>query len=323
MKPALLMLLFMLAAVAAPLGASVEDDIHIRLKEKAVVDDKEVFLGQIAAISCQDRNLMRTLQDLPITKIALAGQTVDVRTDQVALKLRQVGVASNHCRIEATGPVSVTRRSNEISEKQIADAVRAFIAKRAPWNAEQMKIRYVNARQPLEVPSGRLSLQVTAPKHTDWLGAMPFYVNVKVDGQTVRRVNAAAYIEVWSDVVLAARPLGRNQPITSEDIKIEKMDLARVPVNAILNKDEILGYRTNRAIAANSVLRNDVVAMPPLVRKGDIVQVIAESEALRITTRGLARENGLKGDRIRVKNLRSKKTIYAQIVDANSVKVDF
>jgi flagella basal body P-ring formation protein FlgA len=72
----------------------------------------------------------------------------------------------------------------------------------------------------------------------------------------------------------------------------------------------------------NTILSSDRVEIPPLIRKGDVVQLVAESPSLKVVTRGMAKEKGGLGDRIRVENLSSKKSVYARIVDASTVRVE-
>ena len=115
----------------------------------------------------------------------------------------------------------------------------------------------------------------------------------------------------------------RYQLITEDDIRLQKMDLAELPSNIITSCEEVLGKRTKSAINANVVLRSDLVELPPLVRRGDVVLMIAESDGLKITALGEVRERGRRGERIRVVNLDSKREIYARVLDSKTVKVDF
>lgn len=215
------------------------------------------------------------------------------------------------------------RPGQHIDPARVRSAVRQFIQRNAPWNPEQMHIKSIKYNHPLTVPAGRVTLDVSAPKHTDWIGGTPFTVQVMVQGQKVRRITVPVNIEVWSDVVVSAKPLGRYQPIAEDDLQVKKMNLARVPSNVVVRMDQALGRRTNRNIAAGCVLRIDQIESPPMVKRGDIVQVIAQSPILKISVKGMAKQNGGEGDRIKVINLRSKKAIYAQVIDAHTVKVDF
>ena len=123
--------------------------------------------------------------------------------------------------------------------------------------------------------------------------------------------------------MVTRRPLGRHKPITEDDIKLQKMDLARLPSGAITDPDAVLGKRTKRAIGAQTVLRANLVELPPLVKRGDMVMIVAESDGLLITALGQVKKKGRRGERIPVINLDSKKVLYARVLDSNTVKVEF
>lgn len=216
-----------------------------------------------------------------------------------------------------------SRKGQMVEPDAIRDAVKSFILRNAPWETDQMQVKEIRFKHPIRVPSGRVMLQVAAPKHNDWIGSTPFAVQVFVGRQRVRRITVPAQIEVWSDVVVSVKPLGKYQPIEKDDIRIERMNLARVPSNVVVRMDQALGRRANRNIAADCILRRDQIETPPVVRRGDIVQIVAQSPILKITVKGMAKQNGAKGQRIKVINLRSKKLVYALVVDDQTVRVDF
>jgi len=54
-----------------------------------------------------------------------------------------------------------------------------------------------------------------------------------------------------------------------------------------------------------------------------MVLIIAESEGLKVTALGKAKEKGRRGEMIRVLNIDSRKSIYARVLDSSRVKVDF
>jgi len=85
----------------------------------------------------------------------------------------------------------------------------------------------------------------------------------------------------------------------------------------------VLGKRTRRAIGSKTVLRANLVEFPPLVRRGDVVVIIAETRGLRVTALGQVKKKGARGDRIPVINFESKKVLYARVVDSNTVRIDF
>jgi len=297
--------------------------VRIHLTQKARVDEDQVTLAQIADVLGPDPEQAASMGKIPIGRSPLPGQSIWLHPAQVQTALKRNGWDERQYEITAVGPVKVTRNFATLSPDRVSSAVVEFIKRHAPWDSDQMKIRPIRYQQSHQLPPGKISLSVTAPKHTDWLGAIPFKVKIKVDGRTVKQTSVPAYIEVWQDVVLTAKPLGKNQPITAGDIQVKKMNLARVPSKAIFKPEQAIGKKSSRSVSVNTILRSDHVHEPLMVRKGDIVQVLAESKALRITTQAVAKQNGVFGDHIEVMNIRSKKNFFAQVVDPQTVKVDF
>jgi flagella basal body P-ring formation protein FlgA len=220
-------------------------------------------------------------------------------------------------------PIKSAHADTVLAPAAVNAAVKAFIVRHAHWKPDQLKITRLTFNQELTVPPGKIGFQVSAPKHTDWLGPIPFRVQILVDGRVAGKVIAPATIEVWSDVVLTVKPLGKFQPIEADDILVKKMNLARVPANVIVRADQVLGLRAKHNIAANCALRSDQIESPPVVMRGDVVQMIAESAVVKVAAKGMAKENGAAGDRIRVMNLRSKRIIYALVLDKQTVQVEF
>jgi flagella basal body P-ring formation protein FlgA len=313
--------LLALLGLATPVWS--RSGIIIQLRSAATVDGEGILLDDLSEIQAEKDALVAKLSKIKIANAPLAGQSRWVHPEEIKQRLKQFGLEAHDYTLCDAAPVKVSRRAAVVAASKINDAVKAFIWRRAPWHHDQLKIKRLTYHEELTIPAGKVRFEVSAPKHTDWLGPIPFSVQVTVDGQAVTRVTAPATIEVWSNVVMAAKPLGKYQPIDADDIKVIKVNLSRMPSNAVLDPAQVLGRRANRSIAANSVLRSDQVEMPPVVKRGDVVQMIAESSILRVEAKGVARENGAVGDRIQVMNLRSKKIIYAQVLDGQTVEVQF
>ena len=101
------------------------------------------------------------------------------------------------------------------------------------------------------------------------------------------------------------------------------MDLSELPAGVIADPEAVLGKRPRRAVGARVPLRADLIELSPLVKRGDLVTIIAQANGLRITTLGQVKKKGRLGERIPVVNLDSKKILHARVIDSNTVKVDF
>jgi flagella basal body P-ring formation protein FlgA len=85
----------------------------------------------------------------------------------------------------------------------------------------------------------------------------------------------------------------------------------------------LIGKRTRRPVDAGTVLRQELVELPPIVKNGDRVRIIAETAGLRISALGQVKQKGCQGELIQVMNLDSNKVIHARVVDAQTVRIEF
>jgi flagella basal body P-ring formation protein FlgA len=309
--------------LTAPAGASSGGVMEIRMRTSADVGGSVVRLKDVSKCSNAEAETLEKLGRIKVSEAPLPGRSRWITAKQVQMGLTRSGVDGSRYRIMGDGPVKVQRRALRVKAQRIRDTVKRYIQANAPWRADQMKIKRITYAHDVTVMDGKLLLQVKSPKHCDWLGSIPFTVLIKVDGAIAKKVTVPATIEVWSDVVLSAIPLGKYQILQSRHVRIEPMNLARVPKNAVLHMDQAVGSRTNRNIAVNTILRSDQIELPPVIKRGDVVQVVAESRHMKISVKARAKESGAIGKNIRVQNLRSKKTIYAQVLDSRTVRVEF
>ena len=170
---------------------------------------------------------------------------------------------------------------------------------------------------------GKVTHKISVRKKEDFLGAVNLSVVFLVDGHVVEQFQVNAHVDVMRDVVITNRSLERHDVITSDDVRLEKMNLAELRRDVITDPGEVIGKRTKRKLEVNLPVRLNFLEVPPLVKRGDMVTIIAESDALKITTKGVVTESGCKGDMVRVINATSRKELFAKVRDARTVEVDF
>lgn len=78
-----------------------------------------------------------------------------------------------------------------------------------------------------------------------------------------------------------------------------------------------------RNIKAGQVLTPNVVKAQKLVLRGQHITIIAQSGSLYLRTKGKTLMDGQQGQTIKVANLNSKKLIYARVVSAGIVEINF
>lgn len=295
----------------------------IRIRERVEVDGVEVLLGQMATIEGNDVQFNQRLKDIVIGKAPLPGGSRRFDPNDLQKRLQQYHIDLATVIIQAPPQIVVTRSYIEIKKEEIEKIVSDFIVQHNPPDNTTRRIKEIRVPDNLILPKGRITYKVTTPRNRQLMGRCPIVVDFSVNGNADKKVWTTAIIEVLGPVVVTRKPLGRYKPIADDDIEIQTLDLADLPADVLTDSEAVIGKRTKRAIGAQTPLRTDSIELPPLVKRGDLVVIIAESESLKITTLGQVKRKGRLGERVPVVNLDSKNILHARVVDANTVKVDF
>jgi len=296
---------------------------QVRVATLTQIDGEQILLGKIAEIEGPDPLLIQRIGGVVIGRSPQPGRRREIDASVVEWRLKQDRIDPDQLVLKIPTRFVVERSSIEIKQEKLKALVSDYISQNLINNLSDARIKDIQVSDNLILPDGRITYTVKPPSNDTMTGKIPFTINFDVNGKFYKRAWASATIEIFSNVVVTKRPLGRHKPISEDDIEIQQMDLAQLPSDVITDPEVILGQRTRRAIGSQTVLRSNLVEFPPLVKRGDVVVILAETSGLKITTVGQVRKKGRLGERIPVINFDSKKVLYARVLDSNTVKVEF
>ena len=242
-----------------------------------------------------------------IAKAPLPGRYRIIDAGYVQLRLKQNGFDITAFDLQGSQHVKVTRSHIDIDKAEIEKIVSDYLYHDALKGNPAAKFKSLRVPDGIVLSKGHITYQVVPPGNTNFLGKIPLFIQFYVDGKIRKKVWATATIEMLVDVVVAKNPLRKHKPISEDDIELQQMDLAKLPSNVITDPQALIGKRTRMAIGSKTVLRTDLIELPPLINRGDVVVIIAESRGLRVTALGKAKRRGRLGERIPVENFDSKK----------------
>jgi flagellar basal body P-ring formation protein FlgA len=131
----------------------------------------------------------------------------------------------------------------------------------------------------------------------------------------------AVRIRAQEPVVIAARPLGRLQVVTAEDVTIVPRDLASVPAGYFRRAEDVVGRIAQRTIGPGEVLLPTAVRPPPLVHRGQSVTVIARAKSLSVRTAGVVQADAGLAERVHVRNTVTGRTVEGIVRSGDTVEV--
>jgi len=295
----------------------------LTLKAEALVDQDSVRLSDIATFSGTSENQVKTIGATVVARSPQPGQTRFVSTDYIRIRLKQAGVDTSSMIFKGPTDVRITRQAAAMPIQRIQRAVETAIRSRMPWKNEDVTISEVTLDETIQLPTGRLTYRIVPSRNEDYLGRTILALHLFVDGEPVRKVWVNATISVMADVVTVIRPLGKHAYIELADLSVERRDLSDLSSDTVSRIEDALGNRTTRMIYPQTVLQSGMFASPPLVRRGDIVKIVASAGPMLITATGMVKQQGCKGEMARVVNTDSNRIITARVTGLGAVEVNF
>jgi len=296
--------------------------IEIKGLERVEIQKDKILLGDITEIIGGDDELREKIQAIVLGNSPLPSKTRLIDKSNIIMRIKQYGFDPDQIQLRVPQKISVTRGFVKVLRGEMEAIVKDSILANPPWQVD-FSIKKIRVSHDVILPKGEVDYQIFVPKSNNIRGQMLIPVQIKVDGIPRKNLSAAVSLVFYKKVVVTKRPLKRSQLITENDIRIKKITCNKFPYNLFYTLQDVLGKRTKRKLEANVILRNDLVELPDLVKRGDVVSIIAELDGLSVRTLGKAKNSGYKGERIRLINLDSKRVVYGRILDSRTVMVDF
>jgi flagella basal body P-ring formation protein FlgA len=126
-------------------------------------------------------------------------------------------------------------------------------------------------------------------------------------------VYLTAQIKVLAEVVVARRYLARGAVIDTDDLELRALDLGAITSGYFIDPTAVEGLAVKRPLAPGAVVAPAQVARVMSVRRGDQVQILLRAGGLEVSSTGKALGDGAVGDRIQVRNLKSRKVVEGQV----------
>lgn len=190
-------------------------------------------------------------------------------------------------------------------------------------NRQRVEVKEVRFYDKAILPLDDISYELILPDQAYRGGNISFTSIFRVNGKTVKKARGAALVEIWAEVLTPKYYLPRYHEIQERDLQWVHRNISHLPPDLLTDIKDLLGKRTVISINPGEVIRSGMVEFPPLIRKGERVILLVENQQFKITALGEAKEDGRKGERVRLINLSSKKEVSGRVLDTNTVQIDF
>lgn len=146
-------------------------------------------------------------------------------------------------------------------------------------------------------------------------------LRVRCDGSAPWTVFVPGQVRLYRQVVIASRPLKRDNLLTDADVLLAERDVGLLNQGYLTALPQAVGKKLTRPLLPDQVLAPTHVQMAEAIRKGDQVVISARSGGISVRMPGEALSDGTVGKQISVRNQRSNRVVRARVVGPGQVEV--
>ncbi|MBU0483746.1 MAG: flagellar basal body P-ring formation chaperone FlgA [Proteobacteria bacterium] len=211
-----------------------------------------------------------------------------------------------------------------LDQQELESIFQEAVVKNALWPLENLKVSGFNALpDSLILPEGKVDYRILNPIDNSHLGRKMVLLAVSVNGREIGQIQMSGDLRLLGDVICVTHKMSRNSIVSAEDLKVDRRDISMLDSGLINDLEQVIDKRLKTSLRAGAVIYENQVEDPPLVNRGDLVTIMAQSGPMMIKTQGEAKGTAARGEMVRVKNMTSRREIYAKVLDAGLVEVSF
>ncbi|TAL30281.1 MAG: flagellar basal body P-ring formation protein FlgA [Alphaproteobacteria bacterium] len=124
-----------------------------------------------------------------------------------------------------------------------------------------------------------------------------------------------------TSVPVLKNPMRQGDVISADDIDYIDIRSNNVAASTIVDANRLIGMSPRRGVAGLKPVAMSEIALPVLVKKGDMVVMELKSGGIHLTTQGKAIDSGAEGETVHIENPSSHHVVQAVVTGAKAVSV--
>lgn len=137
----------------------------------------------------------------------------------------------------------------------------------------------------------------------------------------VRKINVSGMVERLVEIPVLTLTLQNGDIINERDIQMIEVPAKNLQHDLVIKAEDLIGMTPRRIVHGGKFILSNALQRPELVSRGEKVNITFREGPLLLSAKGKALESGAKGDRVKVTNLNSNRTIDAIITGDDQVVV--
>lgn len=218
---------------------------------------------------------------------------------------------------------SVAEQPPFLTEPEVRTAVERYLAEKLRGRSWDTSITQLAFPQNVRLPKGVRDLEIVAPASWDGWGSVSMALLVRVNGVVEKNLPLRLTVDAKTEMVVANRQLLTGTVLSEGDLSLQQREVAQAGGLHVRAIEDVIGMKLRSMVRSGTPIKSNQLEKVPVIRNGQLVTIVAESDGFRMTVTGRAKSSGGVGDIIKVENLDSRKQFPARVVDSTTVETGF
>jgi len=320
---AMLAFLILSASLAVEAAGGAGSELTVQFKVKAAVQKETICLADIATLKGAPRSWVEKIGRVWIGESPDVGEAIFLSREEIFSQMQKAHLTPYVSAKNIPEQIEVVREGQTVEKDEIIQILGENLRRILPDSKKTLVVQEIQGFEPFILSPGPFSSEAVLPESAHRGGPMTITLSFFQEGRLVQKIRLRVRVEIQGFVVAARTGLRRHQEIGENDVHLIKKNLNLLPPDVLTDLKEAVGKRVTQSVNGQETLRSYLVEPPPLVKKGDRVLLIIDNSHFKITTFGEVKEEGRRGDWVKLMNISSKKEVSGRVVDSHTVQVEF
>lgn len=222
---------------------------------------------------------------------------------------------------DGAAQIRITRRTRQLAESDLKELLTVALQQDYVKERGELELRFTRAVPPATVVDEPLTVKLlelpNAGVTPNFVARFELRAGDEVAGQWQIPVQASIWREVW----VAGAPLKRGQLVRDAELSKDRRDLL-VHRDALTTVDvETPALEIAENLAPGMPLTSRSLRLRPVVHRGRMAEAIVRDGALTVAVKVEVLEDGLPGQMIRVRNVKSKREFRGTVQNEATILV--
>jgi flagella basal body P-ring formation protein FlgA len=316
----LLIQAFLLAVLvcSAKVAAAEVAACTVRLRSSAEVASVNPVLGDVADVRGSDESVVGKLAQLAL------GPVIDPRLftrADIQKRIRDAFPDRAPCEISGSDYLRVSLAGRTPDREEIAALLRAHLAGVTSWHEDEIEIRSIENLKAQSLPVGEVQVRITARGIPANFHRLVLPVEISIGGRVARTFFIVADARIRARVVETTRPMSFRTVLSESDLREVVREIEDPRAAYVRSISEAVGMVVKRALREREILTRRSVDAASLVRNGDTVRLTVQINGIQVAAMGRALQDGKLGQRIKIRNLDSDRSLVAEVTGQREARI--